>query len=601
MGTEIARDFLEDWRYDKMAEIAAVLGLETQNEATLWRDRVALEMNVAVIHSFQKAKVTLVDHQSAAQQFLTHDQREKKAGREYPADYGWVVPPAGGSVCPVWYHQMRDFYLEPAYHHAADRWAVEADVDLEQFVRAAETDGQGRDRILILYGSETGTAEGFARRAARQLRLFTPQVMALDEYNPTQLADEKLLLVITSTFGNGEMPSNGQQFLQGLQQQPADALTGLSYAVLGIGSTVYEHFCAAGTTLHKLLARKGANALVPLHKADAVKGQTATFQAWLGLVTRLIGVDETSAQAQAAPGLQVNYLAADTAIASPTPPGTAGPVLANQELLQAVVPGSRSTRSLRFDISDTALEYETGDHVRVYPHNSAAGVQRLCDLLNLNPDATFTAQYVLPDGQTVDEPPPVAVPTTVRQALAEMLDLVLQAPFTELLTALHAAATATEERVRLETWLEILALPPDHAESAALRKTLTDNFMTVVDLLAAFPSAAIGLEVLLEHLPRLKPRLYSISSCPQLQPGKLQITVGVLQIETDAGKTRSGVCSNYLAGLAVGGTVRIDPHTSDFRPPSDPTAPLLMGRAGYGRVAADRLFAAAGISEKSGR
>ncbi|MEO1070235.1 MAG: sulfite reductase flavoprotein subunit alpha, partial [Cyanobacteria bacterium J06638_6] len=391
----------------------------------------------------------------------------------------------------------------------------------------------------------------------------------------------QLLLIVTSTFGNGEMPGNGQQFLQGLQQQLAEALTGVNYAVLGIGSTVYEHFCAAGMTLHKLLARKGANPLVPLHKADAVKGQAATFQEWLGLVSRLIGVDETSAQAQALPRLQITYLS-DAAIALPTLVGTAVPLLANQELLKAVVPGSRSTRYLLFDISDTTLAYETGDHVRVYPHNSAALVQRLCDRLNLVPDAAFTAQYVLPNGQIADTPPPIAGPTTVRQAFTEMLDLVLQAPFIELLTALQSAATAVEESIRLATWLEVLALPPNHADSAALRQTLTDNFMTVVDLLEAFPSAQIGLDVLLEHLPRLKPRLYSISSCPQFQPGRLQITVGVLQVQTDAGKTRPGVCSNYLAGLQPGDTVRIDPHSSDFCPPADPTAPLLMVGPGTG-------------------
>ncbi|HEY9611035.1 nitric oxide synthase oxygenase [Allocoleopsis sp.] len=63
----------------------------------------------------------MVDHQTASRQFLTHDLREKKAGRECPGDWGWVVPATGGSACPVWHHQMRDFYLEPAYHHAADR------------------------------------------------------------------------------------------------------------------------------------------------------------------------------------------------------------------------------------------------------------------------------------------------------------------------------------------------------------------------------------------------------------------------------------------------------------------------------------------------
>ena len=64
---------------------------------------------------------------------------------------------------------MRDFYLDPAYHHAADRWAVEDGIDLEKFTSTVNQDDDKQDRILILYASETGTAEGFARKAARQM------------------------------------------------------------------------------------------------------------------------------------------------------------------------------------------------------------------------------------------------------------------------------------------------------------------------------------------------------------------------------------------------------------------------------------------------
>ena len=92
MDTEIMRDFLDETRYNKMEEIAQVLKLDTSSEQTLWRDRVALELNIAILHSFQKAKVTMVDHQTASRQFLTHDLREKKAGRGMPqrvARFGW--------------------------------------------------------------------------------------------------------------------------------------------------------------------------------------------------------------------------------------------------------------------------------------------------------------------------------------------------------------------------------------------------------------------------------------------------------------------------------------------------------------------------------
>jgi sulfite reductase alpha subunit-like flavoprotein len=106
--------------------------------------------------------------------------------------------------------------------------------------------------------------------------------------------------------------------------------------------------------------------------------------------------------------------------------------------------------------------------------------------------------------------------------------------------------------------------------------------MSVVDLFDEFPSAEITLAALLELLPKQKPRLYSISSSPLLHPQHLQISVGVLQIKTDAGKVRQGLCSNYLAGLEVGAKVRIGVRTSSFRPPSELDAPMLMVGPGTG-------------------
>jgi sulfite reductase alpha subunit-like flavoprotein/nitric oxide synthase oxygenase domain/subunit/hemoglobin-like flavoprotein len=592
MDTEIMRDFLDEYRYNKMEEIAQVLKLDTSSEQTLWRDRVALELNIAILHSFQKAKVTMVDHQTASRQFLTHDLREKKAGRECPGDWGWVVPATGGSACPVWHHQMRDFYLEPAYHHAADRWDVEDGIDLDQFMAATDEDGDKRDRILILYASETGTAEGFARKAARQLQQFRPKVMALDEYPVDSLASEKLLLIITSTFGNGEMPSNGKRFLQWVKQQPAGSLHGLNYSVLGIGSTVYEKFCAAGIAVDKALAKAGANCAVPLHKGDEIKGQADTFKQWLSLISRVLGADETVGAAGSlnVPKLTVTFLSeVDAAPASqrfssqaPSDRGIEVPIIANDELLKEVIPGSRSTRYIVFDIAGTDLQYETGDHVAVHPCNPPELVNRLCDRLGVAANAYFTAAYVNPDGTTTEDQPPVAVPTTVGQLLFEDLDLSLREPFNDLLAYLYSSVQNAEEKQRLEVWLEILRQGEDNPDAATLKKTISDNFMSVADLFDEFPSATIGLESLLELLPKQKPRLYSISSCPLLHPDKIQVTIGVLQITTDAGKVRQGLCSNYLAGLQPGSQVRIGVRTSGFRPPADPQAPMLMVGPGTG-------------------
>ena len=359
MGTEIARNLWEEGRYDKAEAIAKVLGLDTSSEQTLWRDRAFLELNTAILHSFQKAKISLVDHQTAARQFLSHDQREKRAGREVPAQWSWVVPPAGGSTTAVWHHEMRDFYLSPHYHYAADKWAVVGD-ELTLPGEGGSADDAGSGRIVILYGSETGTAEGFARQTARRLSRFRPRVLAMDEYTPEELREEQMALVITSTFADGQVPGNAKKFHAWLQNQPGGSLDGLSFSVMALGSTVYPHFCAAGAAFDRELARAGGDRAVVLHRGDEIKGQAATFRQWLDLVARLLGEDPTSADAASAVRLGVSFLDAAQVPAEAKDarerslPGVAAPVLVNRELLQEVIAGSRSTRFLAFDISATA-------------------------------------------------------------------------------------------------------------------------------------------------------------------------------------------------------------------------------------------------------
>ncbi|MFD2935675.1 nitric oxide synthase oxygenase [Spirosoma flavum] len=612
METEIARNLWEDGRYEKAGAIAQAIGLDTSSEQTLWRDRAFLELNAAVLHSFSKAKVTLVDHQTAARQFLTHDLREKRAGRECPAQWSWVVPSAGGSVTPVWHHEMRDFYLSPSYHYAADRWVVIDDelmiVDEEA---GSELSGANRThvlthrpdrtsapehrprRVLILYGSETGTAESYARKTARRLNRYQPRVMALDEYDITQLAQEDLLLVVTSTFRDGNLPGNAQKFHARIQAQPQGTFNGLNFSVMALGSTIYPHFCAAGVTLDRELARVGGNRVITMHKGDEIKGQADTFRQWLELVARLLGEDPTSADLSTSSDslLQVSFL--EPSQVSPSTeethkrklPGCNVPVVANRELLKEVIRGSRSTRFIALDISHTDQTYETGDHVAIYPHNPPDLVQRLAARLGIDTNAWFTTSLVTNKGVTVGGDHPYPEPVNVWQVLTEDVDLAIREPYDELLGVLLKTSASSIDKDRLEAWLEILGRgKEDNEDFISLKKHIADTFLTIVDFLDVFPSAQLSFTQLLELLPRQKPRLYSISSCSLVHPDQIHLTVGVVQLTTDAGKVISGLCSNYLADLNPdqGAMVRVCVRPSSFRPPLDPHAPMLMVGAGTG-------------------
>ncbi|WP_207930524.1 nitric oxide synthase oxygenase [Streptomyces hainanensis] len=119
MGTEIgARNFVDEDRYNLLPVVAELLGLDTSKETTLWRDRALVELNVAVLHSFEAAGVKITDHHTESQRFLTHIEREERQGRRVPADWSWIVPPVSGGVTPVFHRyydeadQRPNFYLD---------------------------------------------------------------------------------------------------------------------------------------------------------------------------------------------------------------------------------------------------------------------------------------------------------------------------------------------------------------------------------------------------------------------------------------------------------------------------------------------------------
>jgi nitric-oxide synthase len=118
MGTEIgARNLGDVDRYDLLPSIAEGMGLSTQSERTLWRDRAVVELTVAVQHSFDAAGVTITDHHTESKRFLTHLAREEEAGRSCRADWSWIVPPISGSQSPVFhrYYDEPDDSVRPAF------------------------------------------------------------------------------------------------------------------------------------------------------------------------------------------------------------------------------------------------------------------------------------------------------------------------------------------------------------------------------------------------------------------------------------------------------------------------------------------------------
>ena len=121
MCTEIgSRDLGDSGRYDQLPVIARRMGLSTASDRTLWKDKAMTELNLAVLHSFSRAGVTISDHHTESVRFLQHVEREERQGRACPADWTWIVPPAASSATPVFHRYYQDFDQAPNfYRHPA--------------------------------------------------------------------------------------------------------------------------------------------------------------------------------------------------------------------------------------------------------------------------------------------------------------------------------------------------------------------------------------------------------------------------------------------------------------------------------------------------
>jgi nitric-oxide synthase, bacterial len=121
--TEIgARNFADADRYNLLPIIAAKLGLETRSDRSLWKDTALVELNKAVLYSYAHKKVSMIDHHTAARQFVLHEEQERKASRLTPADWKWLVPPMSGSTTPI-YHRTYEFVQQkPNWFYQEDAW-----------------------------------------------------------------------------------------------------------------------------------------------------------------------------------------------------------------------------------------------------------------------------------------------------------------------------------------------------------------------------------------------------------------------------------------------------------------------------------------------
>jgi len=411
--------------------------------------------------------------------------------------------------------------------------------------------GAAVDQWTIVYGTETGNCRALGEELSQRVQAagLRSRLLDLRDYRPGQLRTERKLLVIVATHGLGEPPDGAEDFFDYLLSDRVQRLEQLSYAVLALGDSSYEDFCTAGRRIDARLAELGAQRICP--RADCDVDFETTAESWMGQVldhARSTGGDTPSA------ATPVRHLhAVDMPRYSRKHP-FAAEVLTNQRITGRH--SSKEVRHIELSLEASGLDYLPGDALGVVPRNPEPVVKRLIELLQLEP-----ASPVVIEGEEL----PLVDALRHRREITQ-----LSRSFVE------AYARHTKDGP--------LATLLGNGNSQLVNTYLAER--QVVDIIEQHPHV-LSPQELIELLRKLTPRLYSIASSPDVNPGEAHLTVGIVRYHA-FGHEHLGSASGFLADETGKVPVFVQQNPR-FRLPRNPDTPMIMVGAGTG-IAPFRAF-----------
>ncbi|KVW38266.1 reductase [Burkholderia ubonensis] len=401
-----------------------------------------------------------------------------------------------------------------------------------------------RPKVVLLWASQTGNIESLTEDYATQLMNagFEIRTTCMSDYPLASLAKAQYVLLMTSTFGDGDPPDNGSEFWDALRSEGAARLDGVHFAVLAFGDRNYDQFCGHGRRLDARLAELGAQRLSP--RVDCDVEFQADADRWLERVVARIKEEDAVLHAVPAEGMIPSGALPTKAHPAPSR------LVANLRLNHAGA--AKDTRYVSLSTEGASLEYEAGDALGVWPTNCPALVEELLELTALKADTPVTVGGV---GEL-----------RLGDALARHFDITRPHPDTLGFIAARSAngtlnaLLADERKADLKHWLWGQQL---------------------ADVLHEYPVELSGAE-LVGMLKRMQPRLYSIASSPKAHRDEIHLTVSAVRFHNGR-RARKGVASTFLADRAEDGRVPVFVQKSaHFRPPASGDAPIVMVGPGTG-------------------
>ncbi len=392
--------------------------------------------------------------------------------------------------------------------------------------------------VTVLFGSQTGTAEGLAKKLVKTLKKgnFEPNMQDMATYDTERLPREKNLLVITSTYGDGEPPDSALELHTWLMSDAPPSLAEVNFSVLSLGDSSYPDFCQCGTEFDTRLEELGANRIYP--RVDVDVDPDEPYAEWSKGIIALLAPEGAAVQSN---GVATDEIE-EVGFSKKNPfPST---VLRNYNLNG---PGVKQTNHVEISLEGSELSYEVGDALGVYPENPESVVDEIIAALPFRAGDVPTS--------TGEEVP-------LREALIRHYDI------------------GNINKSLIQKWQERSGSPYLRSLVEADDRQQWEEFCwgrDLIDLVLNFPADFTDGEDFVSILKKLQPRLYSIASSPKAHPGEVHLCVGIVRYDTH-GRKRGGICSTYLSDRLKEDSkpgVYLH-HNNAFRLPADGNVPVIM-------------------------